>query len=700
MTFVHPWLLLGALAALVPLLIHLFDRRRPRPHAFGAISFVLRSQRRTASRLKLKRLILYLLRTSILVAVPIALARPEFRRRAEAAAAPRGPAATSIILDASFSMRFVDSVSLFERGRQMARDALRELLPDEPANVLICGLAPPPPAAPTFDRGQLRAMVDAATPSYGPADLNRCLELAAHSLEDNPISGKRLVVISDLTANALRLDLPPPTVKGPKGESLRPEVVIRDAANGRQFLPNRAVVDLKIEPALQLGPKSFQFTFTIRNFSPEPVKDLEASLRIAGQMVAKGFLDIPANGAAQKTLSHRFTSGGTMVGEIVISGDGLAADDRRPFVLAVPKELRALVVNGAPSTVRYKDEAFFVEAALSAPGSPMRATVMDPEAAFREPFEQQDLILLLNAGAPSPEVSRRLVDFVHKGGGLFISVGDHVDPEAYNQAFVDLLPRPLRLVKTSADPEDANAEKRAAKLGQVAVDHPLFSLFTGRAREGLMSARFYRYILLEGGSAAGKGKSSEVLATYEDGAPAVAVARKGQGRVLLYTSTVNREWSDFPIRTSFLPLMQRASAFLCGALEEREEVRARVGESIVLAPGTQEVVGGVRSPSGAQVPFRIQEDGKPVIGPVEEPGVHQVLDGSGRPIPTLAFAALLDPAESDLTRLKVGELSAYFGQEVVRGSSDEAQPPKVPVWSWLIMGAALAFFFEGVLLRK
>src|SRR5262249_14622589 len=69
-------------------------------------------------------------------------------------------------------------------------------------------------------------------------------------------------------------------------------------------------------------------------------------------------------------------------------------------------------------------------------------------------------------------------------------------------------------------------------------------------------------------------KGSEVLATFEDGAPAVAVARRGQGRGVLYTSTVDRDWSDFPIRTSFLPLLQRFSAFLSGSLEEREEVKA------------------------------------------------------------------------------------------------------------------------------
>ena len=181
MTFAHPLMLLGALAALIPLLIHLFDRRRPRPHPFGAISFVLRSQRRTASRLRLKRLLLYLLRTTILIALPVALARPELKRNAQAATVTRGPAATSIILDASLSMRYADGgTTLFERGRQLARDALRDLLPDEPANLLICGPGAIAPSAPSFDRGQIRSNIDSARPTFGSSDMNRCLDLAGH----------------------------------------------------------------------------------------------------------------------------------------------------------------------------------------------------------------------------------------------------------------------------------------------------------------------------------------------------------------------------------------------------------------------------------------------------------------------------------------------------------------------------------------
>ena len=124
MTFGQPWLLLGALAGVIPLAVHLFDRRKPRPHPFAAIAFVLRSQRRTASRLKLKRLLLYTLRTLILLAIPVALARPELRRPGAAVSRAVGPAATVVVVDRGLAMRFVDAQSLFEKARTEARSAV------------------------------------------------------------------------------------------------------------------------------------------------------------------------------------------------------------------------------------------------------------------------------------------------------------------------------------------------------------------------------------------------------------------------------------------------------------------------------------------------------------------------------------------------------------------------------------------------
>jgi hypothetical protein len=663
------------------------------------MAFVLRSQKRTASRLKLKRLLLYILRTLILLAIPIALARPELTQDAQAAAVAKGPAATAVVLDASLSMRWGKDSSLFERGRDEARDALKDLQADEPSTVLVCTSTPTAPPPLGFDRARLRAIIDEAKPTYGTADLSRCMEMAARALEENPTPGKRLVLISDMTASAFRLEAPPPTVKDPTGKLVRPEVVLRDVVSGQDVLPNHALVDLKIEPALQAGPRAFQFTFTVKNYGPEALKDLEAAVREGESTLAKGFVDVPANGTAQKTLTVRFTRGGTVQGAVTLAPDELPEDDRRAFVLPVPRALKALVVNGSPHATRYRDEAFFVEAALSAPGSPVEVAMRDTDAGLRENFSSYDLVLLLNVPAPNKEDAERLNAFVDAGGGLFVSMGDRVDPDAYNSRLGPLLPRALRLVRTSVEREDPDAETKSAKLAQVQVEHPLFSPFTGRAEEGLIGARFYRYMLLEADSPAAPG-ASQVLATYEDGAPAVAVARRGKGRVAIFTSTVDRDWSDFAIRTSFLPLMQRFAAYLTGSLEERVEQRVRVGESVTLRPEGGQAVTAIRAPDGTELPVKAQQDGSLVAGPMVEPGLHAVLGAEGKPLQALDFPVTLDPAESDLTRLPAETLTAYFGEETVKASSSDAERPKVPLWTWLIVAACAAFFLEGTLLRK
>jgi hypothetical protein len=725
-TFANPWALLGCLAALIPLLVHLFDRRRPRPHPFPAIAFVLRSQKRTASRLKLKRLLLYALRTLILLAIPLALAKPSFEEdRVAAAASARGPAATAVVVDASLSMRWKGGgKSLYEQARDEARDALRDLSPEEPATLLMCTADAKPPPGPSFERGRLRALVDdAEEPGYGRADLNRCLELAARALEDSPLAAKRIVLVSDLAAHGFRLEVPAPTVADGKGGRVKPEVVLRQVG-AREALGNAALVDLQVEPATQMGPRAFQFTFTVRNFSDRELPDVGASLVVGGRTLAKGFLAVGAGGTAQKVLTHRFEAGGTVAGEVVLAADALGEDDRRPFVLHVPEELKVLVVNGAPAAQRFRDEAFFLEPALTSPGSPVSATVRDAEAGLREDFAAYDVLYLINVPAPEGEVVERLTRFVEAGGGLFLSMGDRVEVAPYNERFGRLLPRALRDVRTASERDAPDADAKAGRLSRVDVAHPLFSPFAGQAGEGLQSARFFRYVLLEGnGTAAeggaargggGGGGAGQVLAAYQDGAPALAVAARGKGRVALFTSTVDRDWGDLAIRTSFLPLMQRTAAFLAGALEERDPLQGRVGEELVLpapaATGAAGAGGGaaggpprvaeVEGPGGVKPPLRAQEDGSVRVGPLTVPGTYQVRDGRGEAVAALAFAAVLDPSESDLSRVSTEALEAYFGEETLTQATEGAERPEVPLWTWLIMAAALAFFCEGLLLRR
>lgn len=699
MTFAFPAMLWGTLAAFIPLLIHLFDRRRPRPHPFGAISFVLRSQKRTASRLKLKRLLIYALRTLILCAIPLALAKPELTRQQIAVVTKQKVAATVVVLDASLSMRWADREPLFEVGRGLAKSAVQDLAHEEPATVLVCGQRPVVRAPLGFDRKSLITALDEAQPDYAPSDLNTCLELAAQSLADSPMPGRRIVLVSDFTQGALKFERPLPTFKGPQGESLRPDIVLRDAAAGRTELPNRAVIDVRAEPATQMGPRAYQFTAVVKNFSDTPVKDLELALRIDGKTVGKGFVDLAAQGTAQKVLTHRFELGGTFTVEVSLPTDALPDDDRRTTVVQVPRELKALLVNGSPSPQKYRDEAFFVDAALSSAGSPIRPVLRDTEAAWAEDFLGYDVVMLLNVAAPPEAVAARLKTFVEGGGGLWVSMGDNVDADAWNARMGSLLPRALRVVKTSVEPQAPDARSRAAKLSQMSLLHPLFSPFTGKAREGLLSSRFYRYMLLEGDSAQGAAPG-EVLASLDDGAPALTASRPGKGHVLLFTSTVDRDWSDFSIRTSFLPLMQRMGAWLAGALDERDDLRTLVGNTLTLKADASAEPALAKSPKGVELKIEAQPDKTFKVGPLDEPGAYTVVGSNGQPLPSLAFSVVLDNAESELTRFKPEELAEYFGEEAVRAGGGNSDAPKTPLWTWLILAAVVAFCAEGVLLRK
>jgi len=682
-SFANPALAWGALAAAIPVLVHLLQRRRPKPVPFAAIELVRRSQQRNVRRLRLRRLLLLAARTAILLCVPLALARPHFTTSESVAAAPRGPAATAIVVDASLSMTWKDGRrSLFDRARDDAREALASLGADEPVTVVICDGTPPRPDAPSFDRVAARRLLDSAEPSFLKADLGACATAAAHALGESPVAGKRLVVATDLTSGAWNLDAPPPTVPTESGE-VRPEATILDASRG-EALPNVAIVDLAVGQAPEIGPRAQSFTATLRNFGDTPLKDAPLELWVGEELVAKGFVDVEARGAASKRLVHRFSKGGAYTGRVRLAADALAADDERAFAIQVPRDLRALVVDGSPSSLRYRDEAFFVDTALRVAGAtPVTATTVDAETFPDQEFSDYDLLLLLNVRAPSKEVAARIGHFVEGGGGLFVSVGDQVDADAYGAAFGDLLPRPLHLVKTAAEPH--RDDQRPARFADLDLSHPILGVFSTGA-QGFEAARTWRYFLLQPGS------TGRVLASFDDGAPALVEGARGAGRVLLYTSTVDRDWSDWPIQTSFLPTMQQAAAYLSRTLEDRRQRVAVVGDVFELDEAAGLVATG---PDGRD---RAIEEGR-VTG-LDRPGLYTVIAAEGGA--DRSFAVTLDPAESDTRKVDAREVAAWLGGDrgQVESSPGSRSHGESPLWSLLAAVAVVAFAAEGLLIRK
>ena len=710
----NPLLLWGLAAAAIPLAIHLFFRRRPRPTPFPAIDLVLRARRENEHRLRLRKLLLFAARTLLLAAIAAAVLRPRLERPGQAAAAvPTGPRATAIVLDASGSMRYrLDGKPLIERARSDALGALADLTPDEPATVVVCGGEPPRAEPPGFDRSSVRRLVEGAAASAGFADLTACVAEAARALgaATGPSSGlgRRIVVATDLAASAWRLDAPPPMVEGPLGPAL-PEVQVLDAARGAS-LPNSAVAGVAVDPDPSAGPRGYRVTVQLAG-QGEARKEVPLTLSLGAgkdaRTVIRSFVDLPASGGAKKSLALSFPAGGPAVVRVALPPDGLAEDDARAIPVLVPREVRALVVDGAPSPVRLRDEATFVEQALSSPSSPVHPRVVDAEAFPGEDLSQVDVVFLLNVRSVGPR-SEDLRRFVEAGGGLFVSVGDQVDVDAWAKEMGALLPMALNVEKTAAERGAPGAETRAARFSDVDLAHPALSVFSGDAREGLMGVRTFRYLTVK---PPGRGPAGHVIARFDDGAPALVEARRGRGRVLLFTSTADRDWTDWPIRTSFLPAMQRFAGFLTGGLEERREAPLLVGERRVLQAEEGEVISALVAPDGGELRGRALEraterpgDGTLGFRP-DRPGLWQVevtgANGQRRLEPRLAFAAAFDPRESDTRRLDPEELTAHLGGEshakVEGGAGTAGAGKQVPLWTVLLALGLAAFFLEGLL---
>ena len=63
-------------------------------------------------------------------------------------------------------------------------------------------------------------------------------------------------------------------------------------------------------------------------------------------------------------------------------------------------------MNGAPSAVRHRDAAYFLEAALSGPASPVRPTVVDAEGFAKARLSDFDVVMLLDLRSPGRQGGR------------------------------------------------------------------------------------------------------------------------------------------------------------------------------------------------------------------------------------------------------------------------------------------------------
>jgi hypothetical protein len=551
LTFLQPAFLFGALAATVPVIIHLIYRRRALVHRFPAVRFLLLADKRTARKFRLSQWLLLALRMLAICLLAFSLARPHLTGSNVQAAALVPPQATVFLIDNSLSMQYRDGQETrLQRAKTLASRLLQGLALQDSAVVLPLLIPEETAHTPIFlssDQAALQEQLAALHASHAPVDLPGAFQRALTVLQESPTSRRRLLFVSDFTMRGWEEFHVSHLSVVPEHVTLH---FIR--LGGPQRDPNVLVTEVRIteKPFIEHAP--LDVTAVVQNRSATALRNVRVDLFLGANVVGQQLVDLGPD--AQLPVPFRIAAppAGLHWGEVRLEGDSFAEDDRFYYALRTVTPVHVLLVDGDPGTSLFDSEIFYLLHALQ-PRGVLGRPLFYPKPIPWEGVEQERLsdyqvVVLCNVEALTAQVRQRLYQFVVEGGGLLFFAGNRVDPVRYNAMFYrsDTLVLPLALGQPTQRPQE-----QPMTVGTVHSTHEALATFAGEEAM-LQHGKFYRYVTMEGLHSA---PGVRTLLALQDGSPLLVDKDVGRGHVLLFAASADRDWTDLPTRTAYVPLI-------------------------------------------------------------------------------------------------------------------------------------------------
>ena len=510
MSFLTPLYLLGAALIALPIILHLLRRDVAPPVPFTAVSLLRKSPVDRSRQHRLRDLLLLAARVAALVLLAGSFARPYF------VGAPSTGRTTVVAIDRSFSMA---APARFERARALAREAVDQSQGDRIALVAFDDRAEVVSASGTA--ADARAALAALTPGVGATRYAAMFDKATELLTDE--ANGRVIVVSDLQKSGFD-----------ENDTVLPERIdlqVRDAGGDTSNLSvTNATIDRR------------RVVATVRNFGARPrTTDVRAAADDRPLPVKR--VTIPAGEAVD--VAFDAPAGVRQLKAELDDPEGYAADNAR-FALAETRTLpRILIAGGEPVATSgfYLSRALLAEAEDGADFDVRIVTGGTLAAMPAVSLREQSVIVVLSTHGLDRRAGDTLRGFLAGGGGLFVAAGPQVDPSVVSTLLAwqpPLAPRDMR---------------NAGVLAATDLRHPVFRPFDAVAAN-------FGQVMFERAWQVDPSADWRVVARYTNGGTALAERVIGAGRVLLFTSDVDRQWNDFPLNPAFVPFSQEVARYL------------------------------------------------------------------------------------------------------------------------------------------
>lgn len=700
MTFLNPWLLLGAGGIGIAVLIHLLSRYRHKRLDWAAMHLLSRAVRVRTRRLRLEDLLLLLLRCLAILLLALALARPTTGRMDFLGESGAGIA---VVLDGSLSMtQESGGRSRFTRAVDRVRTILGTANSGNPVSVLLMGETPRTILRnAAYQPERIDPLLDDLEPLPELANPGASLEEAAAILDEMRAPNKELYIVTDAQKRdwTQLSDKTTHLLKSLADEHRVFIVPVRDDAS-----ENLAVTDLQRSAGALRRGEIVRLNASIRNTGQGPRTGVRVLLEQEGRTVGQNVVNaIPAGAAVSVPFFLRLTEAGPVQLAARINTDDLQADNLYRTVVDVQEKVRVLVVDGNPFAAGRGGAADYIATALSPPGAAdlgrLAVTTVPWLSLPSVSLQNYELVILANV-PDIPEVTAAgLQDFVKRGGGLMVFLGGNVRPEVLNKRLSRnderLLPATLVRIDTNRGglDDDRTIDLRLS-------DHPIANVLASLPADTIAGNRFSTVMTVE------TTPESRSVLSLSDGTPLLLEKAVGRGKVLLCTSSADKNWSNFPLNPGFPLLLHEAVTHL---LRSPHEGAFRVGDQAVL-PLSQTPAGApltVTDPEGQanEVQASLQ-DGRVVLNleRLNKLGFYRIQSGSGKPWP---LAVNPDAAESDIRTSADVELAGALGELPVQLVTEEQSIAQMvqksrqgrELWRYLLGAALIVLLVESVVAR-
>ncbi len=621
MQFANPIFLWGLLAVPLPILLHLFFRRRKARIPFSTLQFFQHRKRYLAHRRRLRELLLLLIRTLALLCLVLALSRMLFQRMPYAFAARSD---VVIVLDDTLSMdrKLGSGESAFELAARKAQEILDTLSEgDAAALVFLSGRRgiDLTRKRPLVQKMIEEARVTAATGSYSAA-----LKVAAGVLTSEANPNREIFVISDFQRN----QAPSKAVDLGEVKGLR-----------LYFIPvtgsdeNLSVEGVTLSTRPQMVGKRLIIPYTIVNHGDHD-RETEVTLVIGSETVNSVNLSVPAGESVEGTFETAPERAGFLSGAVQITDRNLTLDNRRNFTVSVCENIRVLLLE---TDVLNRVRPFhFLKLALD-PSDGEALNGIQTEQGFvqelsQKQLEQYHVVVLSNPEPLSPQSAALLTRYMNGGGTVVLFAGGNLNPSTL-AAFQDERLRSLLGEQQSRDFSTLTFKGPLAALNELLQ----MDLFKGQ--------RFYTL----------NTSPSAVILAVSRGTTLLAEEKVGAGALIACAFSSRRDMCNWPELKSYPIAM--IHLFTYAAHDPQQNTGSDCGQLLRLTPLAESDKQLLLSHSNGSSFTLPVEQGEAVFADTWQPGVVTVDRASPR---SLALNPV--PSESALTGLGALRLTS-----IVRG---------------------------------